>query len=79
MHRPSGQAEPESCEIPQVVDVADPHATPWFIGGVFFVIAGWLGSAAFAVQIEYFDGLSAIVNARYFLGTTDRYLADRAR
>src|SRR6185369_13767519 len=30
------------------------------------------------VQIEYYDGLSAIVNARYFLNRTAHYVADRA-
>jgi hypothetical protein len=71
-------AQSFSSDEAPAVNVAEPQAAGWFIGAVICVIAGWLGSAAIAVQIEYYDGLSAIANARYFLGTTDRYVADRA-
>ena len=58
--------------------VAERQAAGWLVGAAFFVIVVWLAAAACLVQIEYYDGLSAIVNARYFLGTADRYVADRA-
>src|SRR5260370_22049854 len=69
---------PDGGQVPDAVQRAEPEAAPWLVGGVFFVIAAWLGAAACVVQIEYYDGLSAIANARYFLGATDRYVADRA-
>jgi hypothetical protein len=49
-----------------------------FTLAAFLLIAAWLAAAAWLVQIEYYDGLSAIVNARFFLGNVDRYVADRA-
>ena len=39
--------------------------------------AAWLVLAAALVDIEYYDGVSAICNARYFLGRSSLYLADR--
>jgi hypothetical protein len=39
--------------------------------------AAWLLVAAAIVDIEYYDGFSAICNARYFLGRSSFYLADR--
>ena len=39
--------------------------------------AAWLAVAAALVDIEYYDGFSAICNARYFLGRSSFYLADR--
>jgi hypothetical protein len=44
-----------------------------FIGSV----AVWLAVAAAIVEVEYYDGLSAICNARYFLGRSAFYLFDR--
>ena len=40
-------------------------------------IAAWLLAAAAIVDIEYYDGLSAICNARYFLGSSPSYVFDR--
>lgn len=45
---------------------------------VLAIVVGWLSFAAGRVNIEYYDGLSAIANARYFLGLSDRYVFDRA-
>ena len=45
------------------------------------IIAGaalWLLVAALTTRIEYYDGLSAIANARFFLGRSGDYIADRA-
>jgi len=39
--------------------------------------AAWLVVAAALVDIEYYDGFSAICNARYFLGRSSFYLAER--
>jgi len=39
--------------------------------------AAWLVLAAVLVDIEYYDGLSAICNARYFLGRSPFYVFDR--
>jgi hypothetical protein len=69
---------PDSGEIPHALQIGKSQATGCVAGVVVLIIAGWLGAAALAVQIEYYDGLSAIANARFFLGTTDRYVADRA-
>ena len=44
---------------------------------VIGVVAAWLFAAAVLVQIEYYDGLSAICNARYFLGLSTFYFFDR--
>ena len=44
---------------------------------VIGVVAAWLFAAAVLVQIEYYDGLSAISNARYFLGLSTFYFFDR--
>jgi hypothetical protein len=41
------------------------------------LVAAWLLAAAVLVQIEYYDGLSAICNARYFLGLSTFYFFDR--
>jgi hypothetical protein len=68
----------EGDQIPHSVPAAEPAAARWIVGGIFFVIAAWLIAAVCTLQIEYYDGLSAITNARYFLGITDRYVADRA-
>jgi hypothetical protein len=38
---------------------------------------GWLLLATVLVDIEYYDGLSAISNARYFLGLSSFYIFDR--
>jgi len=57
---------------------AAPIPSPWLVRGVFLVIIAWMTAAAAFVQIEYYDGLSAIVNARYFLNRTPHYIADRA-
>ena len=47
-------------------------------GAVFLaLVAAWLLAAAALVDIEYYDGLSAICNARYFLGLSPLYLFDR--
>ena len=40
-------------------------------------VAAWLLLAAVLVDIEYYDGRSAICNARYFLGRSSFYLFDR--
>ena len=40
-------------------------------------VAAWLVLAAVLVDIEYYDGLSAICNARYFLGRSPFYVFDR--
>jgi hypothetical protein len=40
-------------------------------------VAAWLLLAAMLVDIEYYDGRSAICNARYFLGRSSFYLFDR--
>lgn len=56
----------------------DYRPPPWFVGLMFFIVIGWLGIAATRVQIEYYDGFSAIANSRYLIGATDRYIADRA-
>src|SRR5262245_29716131 len=69
-------AEPYHRILP-VVPIVEREAPAWLVGGIFFVVAAWLLAAASVVQIEYYDGLSAIVNARYFLGQADRYVADR--
>ncbi len=37
----------------------------------------WLALAAAVVDVEYYDGLSAIANARYFLGVAPSYIYDR--
>src|SRR5687768_8900444 len=51
------------------------------VGTVIRVIVGGVAirllAAALGTQIEYYDGLSAIANARYFLGTSEHYIADR--
>ncbi len=45
---------------------------------VFFgIVIVWLVASALTVDIEYYDGYSAIANARYFLGFTKRYVFDR--
>jgi len=40
-------------------------------------IGGWLILSAVLVDIEYYDGLSAICNSRYFLGLNKFYVFDR--
>jgi hypothetical protein len=40
-------------------------------------VACWLLVAAILVDVEYYDGLSAISNARYFLGHSASYFFDR--
>src|SRR5690348_15385270 len=47
--------------------------TALFLGGV----AVWLLLSAALVDIEYYDGLSAICNARYFLRRAPFYFFDR--
>lgn len=47
-------------------------ATLWIVSTV-----AWLVAAAAVVDIEYYDGLSAICNGRYFLGWSAFYLFDR--
>ena len=40
-------------------------------------VIAWLGLSAALVDIEYYDGISAICNARYFLGHSPFYFFDR--
>jgi hypothetical protein len=57
----------------------------WSGKGIFAVaaavllgaVAVWLFLAVVLVDIEYYDGLSAICNARYFLGRSPFYVFDR--
>src|SRR4029453_13334060 len=44
---------------------------------IMSLVAAWLAAAAVLVQIEYYDGISAICNARYFLGLSTFYFFDR--
>jgi hypothetical protein len=41
------------------------------------LVGSWLLLAAAIVDVEYYDGLSAICNARYFLGASPFYIFDR--
>ena len=42
-----------------------------------FLVAAWLVAAAALVGVEYYDGVSAICNAGYFLGSSSFYFFDR--
>ena len=42
-----------------------------------FAVGAWLVAAVIFVGVEYYDGVSAICNARYFLGSSSFYLFDR--
>lgn len=46
----------------------------WLLLGA---VAAWLVAAAALVDIEYYDGVSAICNARYFLARSPFYFFDR--
>ena len=46
-------------------------------GLVFAGLAAWLAAAAALVQVEYYDGLDAVANARLFLGQSDHYVVSR--
>jgi hypothetical protein len=58
------------------------HApSPALRAGEWLVLGGliaWLVTAASVVDIEYYDGLDTICNARWFLGQGDFFLAHRA-
>ena len=45
--------------------------------GLFVGVAVWLFAAALLVDLEYYDGYSAICNARFFLGLHEQYIGDR--
>ena len=59
-----------------LMEVSD-HRSVIAAGVVVGAAAAWLVAAAALVDIEYYDGLSAICNARYFLGRSSLYIADR--
>src|SRR6266498_1388260 len=46
-------------------------------GVLLTAVGAWLFVAAAVLDIEYYDGLSAICNARYFLGQSVFYVFDR--
>jgi hypothetical protein len=60
-----------------VTSVPQPHAIRRAAYVSSALVGAWLLAAAALVDIEYYDGLSAICNARYFLGESTFYIFDR--
>ena len=62
-------------------DVSETHQSsrlPAIVGWILIaLIAAWLIVAALIVEIDYYDGFDAIANARYFLGESPSYIANR--
>ena len=43
----------------------------------FLLLGGWLLAAAAVVDIEYYDGLDSVANARFYTGQSPEYVATR--